>query len=57
MIEYINKRLVVGPKENFISDDISTNAEIVIHVSPEVFGTMGHCDICINDYVFFLWKL
>lgn len=57
MIEYINKRLVVGPKENFISDDISTNAEIVIHVSPEVFGTMGHCDICINDYVFFIWKL
>lgn len=51
MMDYINERLAVEPKEKFIDDQIYSNVEIFIHVSPDGFGTIGHCDICIDDNV------
>ena len=51
MMDYINERLAVEPKEKFIDDQVYSNVEIFIHVSPDGFGTIGHCDICIDDNV------
>lgn len=51
MMNYINECLAVEPKEKFLDDQHHANIEIFIHVSPDGFGTIGHCDICINDCV------
>lgn len=51
MMDYINECLAVEPKENFLDDKNHAKVEIFIHVSPDGFGTIGHCDICIDDYV------
>lgn len=51
MMDYINERLAVEPKEEFLDDQNHNNVEIFIHVSPDGFGTVGHCDICIDDQV------
>lgn len=51
MMDYINERLAVESKEKFLDDVDHANVEIFIHVSPDGFGTIGHCDICIDDNV------
>ena len=51
MIDYINERLAVEPTEKFLDDQNHANVEIFIHVSPDGFGTIGHCDICIDNQV------
>ena len=51
MMDYINERLAVEPKEKFLDDRDHANVEIFIHVSPDGFGTIGHCDICIDNNV------
>ena len=51
MMDYINERLAVEPTEKFLDDQNHANVEIFIHVSPDGFGTIGHCDICIDNQV------
>lgn len=51
MMDYINERLAVESKEKFLDDVDHANVEIFIHVSPDGFGTIGHCDICIDNNV------
>lgn len=51
MMDYINERLKVEPKEKFLNNQKHSDVEIFIHVSPDGFGTIGHCDICINNQV------
>lgn len=51
MMDYINERLIVEPKEKFLDEENHEKIEIFIHVSPDGFGTIGHCDICIDDIV------
>lgn len=51
MMDYINERLEVEPREVFLDDNNHDNIEIFIHVSPDGFGTIGHCDICIDNQV------
>lgn len=51
MMDYINERLAVKPNEVFLDDQNHSNVEIFIHVSPDGFGTIGHCDLCIDNKV------
>ena len=51
MMDYINDKLAVEPRDNFLDEHNRVDIEIFIHVSPDGFGTIGHCDICIGDEV------
>lgn len=51
MMDYINERLAVEAKEQFLDEAHHEDIEIFIHVSPDGFGTIGHCDICIDGQV------
>lgn len=51
MMDYINERLQIEPKEHFLDPKEVYNIEIFIHVSADGFGTVGHCDVCIDEKV------
>ncbi|WRK53469.1 hypothetical protein SD457_26225 [Coprobacillaceae bacterium CR2/5/TPMF4] len=48
-MDYINERLQIEPKEHFLDPKEVYNIEIFIHVSADGFGTVGHCDVCIDE--------
>lgn len=51
MMEYINEKLEVENDEKIKDEKQDVNLEIFIHVSPDGFGQMGHCDICFDGKV------
>lgn len=51
MMDYVNERLQIEPKEHFFNPDEMHDIEIFIHASTDGFGTVGHCDVCIDDKV------
>lgn len=51
MMDYINERLQIEPKEHFLNPNEAHDIEIFIHASADGFGTVGHCDVCIDDKV------
>lgn len=51
MMDYINERLQIEPKEHFLNPNETHDIEIFIHASADGFGTVGHCDVCIDDKV------
>lgn len=51
MMDYINERLQIEPKEHFLNSNEAHDIEIFIHASADGFGTVGHCDVCIDDKV------
>lgn len=51
MMDYINERLQIEPKEHFLNPNETHDIEILIHASADGFGTVGHCDVCIDDKV------
>lgn len=51
MMEYINERLAIESRDSFLDNQNHTDIEIFIHVSPDGFGTIGHCDICVGNQV------
>lgn len=51
MMDYINEKLAVDRQLEIENSDDNVNLEIFIHVSPDGFGTMGHCDIYFEGQV------
>lgn len=51
MMDYINERLQVDDTFQIDNTSKDVNLEIFIHVSPDGFGKMGHCDICFDGEV------
>ncbi|MEG0365280.1 MAG: DUF308 domain-containing protein [Coprobacillus sp.] len=49
VLEYINEKLNV--EEEIIIDDITSPLEVLVHVSKEGTGAIGHVDICYGDQV------
>ncbi|MEG0276926.1 MAG: DUF308 domain-containing protein [Coprobacillus sp.] len=49
VLEYINEKLSV--EENVIIDDQDSPLEVLVHVSKEGTGAIGHVDICYGDHV------
>lgn len=51
MMDYINEKLAVNHQLEIENSDEDVNLEIFIHVSPDGFGAMGHCDIYFDGQV------
>ena len=51
MMDHINECMKKRIEEYEIIEDKEANIEIWIHVSDDGFGTVGHCDICIDEQV------
>lgn len=51
MMDYINGKLAVDHQLEIENSDENVNLEIFIHVSPDGFGAMGHCDIYFDGEV------